>query len=123
MSSWSSVVALSGFEYDGGKEAVTAVPRVPHRSFRSFWASGTGWGEFSYASGTSGGTFFTLRVLAGKLRCRSILITSVGKTARLRVGGTEYAHTASARGNSMLLTAKQTMVIAEGEELRIETGA
>jgi len=62
-------------------------------------------------------------VLAGKLRCRSILIASVGKTARLRVGGTEYAHTASARGNSMLLTAEQAMVIAEGEELRIEAGA
>jgi non-lysosomal glucosylceramidase len=96
---------------------------VPHRSFRSFWASGTGWGEFSYAPGTSGGTFFTLRVLAGKLRCRSILITSGGKTARLRVGGTEYAHTASSRGNLMLLTAEQTVMIAEGEELRIEVGA
>jgi hypothetical protein len=117
------VVALSGFEYDGGQEAVTAVPRVPHGVFRSFWASGTGWGEFTYAPGTSGGTFFTLRVLAGKLRCRSVQITGIGIRTRVRVGDKEYAHSATTNGNSTIFTAKEPIVIAEGEELRIEATA
>jgi hypothetical protein len=121
MSSWSSVVALSGFEYDGAEEAVKAVPPSPHRAFRSFWASGTGWGEFSYAP--IGGGRFTLRVLAGKLRCRTVLITNIGKGAKLRVGDKEYAHSVAASGDLTLFTPEQTIVIAEDEELRIEAGA
>lgn len=123
MASWSSVVALSGFEYDGGNEAVIAVPRLPHRSFRCFWASGTGWGEFTYASGTRGGTFFTLRVLSGELRCRSVRITAVGTKAKMRVGEKEYPHSAAASGAATLFTAEEAIVLATGDELRIEASA
>ena len=123
MSSWSSVVALSGFNYDGAQEAVTAVPRMPHRTFRCFWASGTGWGEFSYTPGTSGGTFFTLRVLAGKLRCRSVRITAVGTRTRMRVAEKEYPHRATNSGTATLFTAEETIVIEEGDELKIEVRA
>jgi uncharacterized protein (DUF608 family) len=120
MASWSSLVALSGFEYDGAQQAVIAVPRLPHRTFRSFWASGTGWGEFSYAPGGHGGTLFTLRVLAGNLRCRSIEITATGNQTRLRVGEKEYKHSATRNGTSTRLTAEETFVIAQGQELIIE---
>jgi non-lysosomal glucosylceramidase len=123
MSSWSSVVALSGFDYDGAQEAVTAVPRLPHRAFRCFWASGTGWGEFFYAPGTSGGTFLTLRVLAGKLRCRSARITAVGTRTRMRVAEKEYPHRATNSGTATLFTADETIVIGEGDELKIEVRA
>ena len=120
MSSWSSVVALSGFEYDGGQEAIRAVPRLPHRNFRSLWTSGTGWGEFSYAPRNSGGTFFTLRVHTGNLRCRSLTISGLGSGARMRVADREYPNSAKTIGGVTLFTAEHTMVIAEGEELRIE---
>lgn len=120
MASWSSLVALGGFEYDGAQQAVIAVPRLPHRTFRSFWASGTGWGEFSYAPGGHGGTLFTLRVLAGNLRCRSIEVTATGNNTRLRVGEKEYKHSATRNGTSTRLTAEETFVIAEGQELIIE---
>ncbi len=120
MASWSSVVALSGFEYDGGQHAVIAVPRLPHRTFRSFWASGTGWGEFSYAPGSRGGTFFTLRVLAGNLRCRSIEIAATGIKTKLRVGDREFTHSATRNGTSTRFTADETFVITEGQELKVE---
>jgi hypothetical protein len=120
MASWSSVVALSGFEYDGAQEAVIAVPRLSHRAFRTFWASGTGWGEFSYAPGSRGGTFFTLRVLAGNLRCRSIEISATGIKTRLRVAGKEYTHSSTRNGTSTRYTADETFVIAEGQELKVE---
>jgi hypothetical protein len=120
MSSWSSVVALSGFGYDGAQEAVIAIPRLPHRAFRSFWASGTGWGEFSYAPGSRGGTFFTLRVLAGNLRCRSLEITAPNAKTRLRTGNKEYAHSATSTGTSTRFTAQEIIMIAEGQELLLE---
>ncbi|HEY3990689.1 MAG TPA: GH116 family glycosyl-hydrolase [Acidobacteriaceae bacterium] len=123
MSSWSSVVALSGFEYDGGNEAVVAVPRLPHRAFRSFWASGTAWGEFTYAPGARGGTFFTLRVLTGELRCRSVEITGSGAATVLRAGGREIAHTATQHGSRTRFIMQQPLLIAEASEIRIEVRA
>jgi uncharacterized protein (DUF608 family) len=123
MSSWSSVVALSGFEYDGGEAAVIAVPLLPYRNFRCFWASGTAWGEFTYAPGTHGGTFFTLRVLSGKLPCRSIRITAAGAKTAMRVGEKVYPHTAKASGATMLFTPEESIALTAGDELRIEASA
>ena len=123
MSSWSSVVALSGFAYDGGEAAVIAVPRLAHRSFKSFWATGTAWGEFSYAPGTRGGTFFTLRVLAGTLRCRSVQITAASAKTRLHAGEKEYAHDATNAGARATVTAHEVMVIEEGSALQIQAYA
>jgi uncharacterized protein (DUF608 family) len=120
MSSWSSVVALSGFEYDGAQESVIALPRLPHRSFRSFWASGTGWGEFSYVPGTNGGSFFTLRVLVGNLRCRSVMITAPGERLQVRLGEKVHDFIANTNGQSTTFTMKETIMIAEGQELQIE---
>jgi hypothetical protein len=96
---------------------------MPHRAFRGFWASGTGWGEFTYAPGTSGSTFFTLRVLAGKLRCRSVRVAAAGVWTRMRVGEREYPHSAAASDHVTLFTAEETIVIGEGDELRIEARA
>ena len=46
MASWTSVVALSGFQYDGNDGSIIAVPRLPHGRFNCFWATATGWGTF-----------------------------------------------------------------------------
>ena len=69
MASWTSVVALSGFHYDGPQASVVAVPRVPHKVFDCFWSTGTGWGTFSYRPTGTAGTQLTLRVVAGELTC------------------------------------------------------
>ena len=60
MASWSSVVAISGFRFDGSQSSITAVPRIPHDKFDCFWSTGTGWGTFSYQP-IAGGKRFTLQ--------------------------------------------------------------
>jgi hypothetical protein len=47
MSSWSALLALSGFEYHGGRQELTIAPRLQATQFRCFWATATGWGTFS----------------------------------------------------------------------------
>jgi uncharacterized protein (DUF608 family) len=49
MSSWSGMVALSGFSYRGPEERVLVAPRgpLPHRSF---WSAGPGWGSLQVAA-------------------------------------------------------------------------
>jgi uncharacterized protein (DUF608 family) len=63
MSSWSALLAASGFHYHGGERAVTiqAAPRT-----RCFWSTATGWGTFRV---TAGGA--SIRVDHGTLTVRS----------------------------------------------------
>jgi hypothetical protein len=61
-----------------------------------------------------------LRVLSGKLRYRSIRITAPSTKANIRVGEKEYPHSARASGTSTLFTLEETIVLAAGDELRIE---
>ena len=45
MAAWSGIVALSGFHYNAGKLLIQ--PKTKLAEFRSFWATGTGWGTFT----------------------------------------------------------------------------
>jgi hypothetical protein len=63
MSSWSTLLAASGFRYHGGDQAVTI--KAPP-GFRCFWATATGWGTFRV---TPSGA--TLHVDHGELAVRT----------------------------------------------------
>jgi non-lysosomal glucosylceramidase len=47
MSSWSGILALSGFEYHGGRQELAIAPRWKAADFTCFWATGSGWGVFA----------------------------------------------------------------------------
>ena len=88
MSSWATLLALSGFRYDGVEKAVSARPLVNQGDFSSFWSAGTAWGNFSLR--TQGGrTRFSLSVAEGSLACRKVSIRaqkapSGGSTGKIR---------------------------------------
>ena len=58
MAAWSGIVALSGFHYNAGKLCINP----QSADFRSFWATGTGWGTFTHRAGKT-----ELSVLFGHL--------------------------------------------------------
>lgn len=71
MSAWSGVLAMGGFRYHGGEQAVEIQARPGHRCF---WATGTGWGAFQVtASGA------TIHVEHGTLAVRRCTVN--GKTS------------------------------------------
>jgi hypothetical protein len=92
MAAWTSLVALSGFAYDGVNAAVRITPRVPHQEFRCFWSTGTGWGTFSYAPSGKGGTLLSLEVLAGKLPQRTCEFSAAGTASSVRRKGNSIPH-------------------------------
>jgi len=47
MSSWSLLLALSGFNYSAVNQSVCINPRISANDFRCFFTAGTGWGSFS----------------------------------------------------------------------------
>jgi non-lysosomal glucosylceramidase len=120
MASWSSLVALSGFSYDGLHAAVVAVPRLPHREFRCFWATGTGWGTFSYTQSAANGTQFVLSVLSGELRCQSCEIKATGTASAVQLEGKSLAHALDQKPDRLLLRLAAPVTIHAEETLKIQ---
>ena len=123
MSSWSTVVALSGFHYHGPAGAVTAIPRIGPDRFRCFWSTATGWGTFSLAPRESGGTIFSLRVLSGKMPCRSCEIRAAGGASSAKVSGRAVAHRMERRNDRAVFRFAEAVTVEEGGELQLEVHA
>jgi non-lysosomal glucosylceramidase len=123
MASWTGVVALSGFAYDGATAHVTAVPRVSHQAFQCFWASGTGWGTFTYSPHTTRGTHFKIEVLAGTLPCGSLEISGIGSSATVRGNSQVYTHKQERHGNQTIFRLIDPITLSEGNYLQIEMRA
>jgi uncharacterized protein (DUF608 family) len=122
MSSWSTIVALSGFLYDGPGAAVVATPRVSREDFKFFWSTGTGWGTFSLRR-QSGSTLFAMKVLMGTLACRSCEIVAMGETASVEIGGKTMKNQVTRRGERMVVALDETLRLAPNDEIRIAAHA
>lgn len=114
MASWSSVVAISGFDFGGASGAVVAVPRVAHQNFHSFWSTATGWGTFTYAGGR-----FHLEVLAGTLECASCEITLAGKAANVKAGGASVSSKVERGARGSVVRLEQKAQLTKGQSLEI----
>ena len=122
MSSWSMVVALSGFQYAGDRAAISAAPLIDDDNFRSFWATGTGWGSFSLTR--SGGRIrLVIEALEGILPCRSCTLKGSGANAKARLGVTDYAPRVEQADGRVTVHFSQLLKIAPGMQLEIEAGA
>ncbi len=71
MSSWSVLLALSGFEYDGITKTMAFDPQINQEEFRTFWSTGTAWGNFSIRDNEA-----KLSVLYGSLEIQSFQLGS-----------------------------------------------
>jgi non-lysosomal glucosylceramidase len=120
MSSWSSVVALSGFHYEGDRAHVMALPRLPHDNFHCFWATGTGWGTYTLKRTQGGGVGFTIQTLAGTLPCRSCTLAAPGSRASASVGGKKITTRVEKSKEQTRVYLADLIQLHEGEQLEIE---
>jgi uncharacterized protein (DUF608 family) len=119
MSSWSSVVALSGFQYEGDRGHVIALPRVPHDEFRCFWATGTGWGSYSLKRRQTGKVTFTMQTLAGNLACRSCTLATAGSRVTAKVRGNVVSARLDKGKEHATVLLGEPIELHEGEQLEI----
>ena len=122
MSAWSTVLAMSGFGYDGPNASVIATPPAIHGEFRCIWATGTGWGTFALRRQQSGATF-GLKVLAGSLACRSCEIAAAGTTAKASSSGRTIENRLERRGDRVVVTFGEELRIGAGDEVTVEVSA
>jgi uncharacterized protein (DUF608 family) len=118
MSSWSTIVAMSGFLYDGAAAAVVAVPKIPRDNFECFWSTGTGWGTYSLRR-EKNNTFLLIKVLRGTLACRSCEIAAAGAAATVVSGVTVMENRVERRDDRTLIILGRTVNMAANDELRI----
>ena len=118
LSSWSTVVAMSGFFYDGPAGAIVAIPKTPRDSFACLWATGTGWGTYSLRK-RNGDTQLSIKVLHGGLACRSCEIAASGETAVVDIGGRTRKNELGRKGDRVVVTLDETLRLAANDELRI----
>jgi uncharacterized protein (DUF608 family) len=114
MSSWSGMLAMSGFRYGGPDRRVVAAP-LGRTTFRSFWSAGPGWGEFSLAPRR-----FTLAVIEGALPVRRIETTAPARAARVTLGGAALAHDVTTQNGRAVVTLREEATVAPDKELVIE---
>jgi non-lysosomal glucosylceramidase len=120
MSSWSSVVALSGFHYEGDRAHVMALPRLPHENFHCFWATGTGWGTYTLKRTQGGGVGFTIQTLAGTLPCRSCTLPAGGSLATASLGGKKITTRVEKNKEQTRVYLADLVELHEGEQLEIQ---
>lgn len=118
MSSWSGIVALSGFRYDGLEQRIAVAPALPDRPFRCFWSTATGWGRF-VLSGGQGSSSLRLEVLHGSLPLRACELEGTSaKTSAFR-SGKPLAHLAErTRGRTAFRF--EELKLVERESIRLE---
>ncbi len=119
MSSWSSVVALSGFHYEGDRGHVIALPRLPHESFQCFWATGTGWGTYSLKRTQSGTVQFTVKTLAGTLPCKSCTLAAPGSRVTAQAAGKKITARLEKGKDAVTIHLEDPVQLQEGEQLEI----
>ena len=71
----------------------------------------------------SGGTQLTLRVVAGKLACRSCEISGTGTKTSVQSNGRVYSHTVKQRDGRTSFQLEQALTLNEGSDLNLEIRA
>ena len=84
MSSWSLLLALSGWEYDGPRQTLQFTPRHTPEEFKSFFTGPEGWGS-ARQSRQEQVQVNEIKVSEGRLELRKIGIGCVGSPKRVKV--------------------------------------
>lgn len=119
MSSWSAVLALSGFSYNARNQSIVATPLIANDNFRCFWSTGSGWGTFSIHS-HAGGTAFEVRVLSGSLDCSSCEFVASGAKVTVMSGDEILGHDKSIHGKNMVIRFENKLHLRVNDWFRIE---
>ncbi len=126
MSSWSLLLALSGYHYSAPARRISFAPRVNASDFRCFFSTGSGWGSFSQKVEGSAMTC-TVEVRYGRLAFRTLGLALPDGVSpeHVRVTGPEgkVAATAGLVGKQMVVEFGKEVELGVGQRLTVATEA
>jgi non-lysosomal glucosylceramidase len=119
MSSWSTLVAFTGFHYHSADKLLSLRPQNEEPSISTFWSAGSGWGNFSI--GRSGAQTRTeIVVVEGSLPLQSIRLRS-GSSPEISVQfeGARLQHSLTRENGIMNLRLQNALALTAGKKLTI----
>jgi len=121
MASWTGVLALSGFRYQGAEKRASVRPGINASKFHCFWSAAPGWGTFSHVV-LNGACRVTLSVAEGSLPLRSFsLMPRAVATSTAKLGNHVLAHELKQSDSATSFAFAEEVTIRPGEELVLRT--
>jgi non-lysosomal glucosylceramidase len=118
LASWSILLALSGFQYDGIKNTIVFAPKINHDNFYTFWSCGNGWGSFKIKEKQ-----IEYRVEYGKIKIDSFGITDTYEFKMIKhiKKNNKIIHADLDFSDNLINVGfKQTLLLENGDVLFIE---
>ncbi len=123
MSSWSLLLALSGWEYDGPRQSLRVTPRHTPENFRGFFAGPEGWGSLrQLREGQAQRNELSVR--EGRLGIAQIALATSAAPPRVAVecGGKTIPSEFSVKGGEVTVSLRQPTVVSAGQTLVVQLG-
>jgi hypothetical protein len=120
MSSWSLLLALSGWQYDGPRRALRLGPRHSPAEFRCPFTGPEGWGSVAQKRDAQGQTN-ELSVREGRLALAEITLDAPAapKSAEVWVAGQVIETSLAVAEGRAVLSLKQPLIVGAGQTLGI----
>jgi uncharacterized protein (DUF608 family) len=123
MSSWSLLLALSGWEYDGPRQALRLTPRHTPENFKGFFTGPEGWGSLRQ-SREGAAQRNELSVRAGRLAVTEITLnpTAAPKQVKVECAGKTIRSTFSFNAGVVVISLRRPVVAEAGQALVVRLG-
>ena len=123
MSSWSLLLALSGWEYDGPRQTLRLTPRHTPENFKGFFAGPESWG--SVRQSRVGATQRNeINVREGRLALTEITLdtTAAPKRVKVECGGKTVRSTFRFDAAAVVVSLRRPTIIEAGQTLLVRLG-
>jgi uncharacterized protein (DUF608 family) len=123
MSSWSLLLALSGWEYDGPRKALRVTPRHTPENLKGFFAAPEGWGSLRQ-SREGQAQRNELSVREGRLALGEITLApgAAPKSVKVECGGKTIPSTFSFTAGVAVVSFQRPVVVEAGQTLAVRLG-
>jgi uncharacterized protein (DUF608 family) len=120
MSSWSLLLALSGWEYDGPRQLLRFAPKLGTARFKSLWTGPVGWGSVEQAPAGNRRTI-ALEVHGGEYRLQQLITPASPNTNRVAVSaaGRSVRSDWRVEDGQVRIAWSEPLVIRAGEALQV----
>jgi len=115
MSSWSLLLALSGFGYSAPAREMRFGPRVSASDFRCLFCAGSSWGVYTQKS-VAGTIDAVVAVEEGRLGLETLHLAFAGEVAKL---STSHPAASSVEAGELVLRFKPGVQLAAGDKLTV----
>ncbi|MBV9468919.1 MAG: hypothetical protein JO316_15155 [Abitibacteriaceae bacterium] len=124
MSSWSILLAMSGWHYDGMAQSLRFAPRYSPANFKTFWSGPEGWGSISQTRNTARdgrGQSHEITAVEGNLRLAFLHLDAPDgvKRVQAQLGGKRLATSNRLTTDGLAITFDNAVILRQGQTLNV----